>query len=220
MASKLIRFLGSIRLAVPLLVAIAAILIAATFYESTVGSPTVQREIYKSAWFGALMFLLAVNLAVSTLSRYPWRGPRKIGFALTHWGLVVIIAGSAAVIHLSTEGMLLVRTDGGPSNQIRVEGDLLEVVVPEQMPRQTDIFVRSDGSVYPPRLGDLSLLGYSDNAIKTVQFIDDGVVDNLAVRVRLRSDRMGQTLERWLAVAPAGYSEMDIGPAHLEIAQA
>lgn len=220
MASKLIKFLSSIRLAVPLLVAIAVILIGATFYESNVGSATVQREIYKSVWFGALMFLLAINLGLSTLSRYPWRGPRKIGFALTHWGLIVIIAGSAAVIHLSTEGMLLVRTDSGPGHQIRVEGDLLEVVAPAQAPQQTNIFVRSDGSVYPSQLGDLSLLGYSDNAIKTVRFTDDGVVANPAVQVQLQSDRMGQTLERWLAVAPSGYSQMDIGPAHLEIMQA
>ncbi|PSN19182.1 cytochrome C biogenesis protein [filamentous cyanobacterium CCP5] len=220
MASNLIRFLGSVRLAVPLLIAIAIILIGATFYESNVGSATVQREIYKSAWFGALMFLLAINLGISTLSRYPWRGPRKLGFALTHWGLVVIIAGSAAVIHLSTEGMLLVRTDSGPNHQVRVEGDLLEVVAPDQSRQQTDIFIRPDGSVYPAQLGGLTLLGYSDRAIKTVRFTDDGAVENLAVQVQLHSDRMGQTLERWLAVAPAGYQQMDIGPAHLEIFQA
>jgi hypothetical protein len=220
MQSKAMRFLGSIRLAVPLLAAIAIILIGATFYESEVGSATVQREIYKSTWFGALMFLLAVNLGLSTLSRFPWKGPRKIGFALTHWGLVVIIAGSAAVIHLSTEGMLLVRTDSGPAHQIRVEGDLLEVVAPDQTRQQADIFIRPDGSVYPSRVGDLQLLGYSDNAIKAVQFTNDGGVENLAVKVRLQSNRMGQTLDRWLAVAPAGYRQMDVGPAHLEIFQA
>lgn len=220
MDSKIFRFLSSIRLAVPLLIAIAAILIGATFYESEVGSATVQREIYKSAWFGALMFLLAVNLGLSTLSRFPWKGPRKIGFALTHWGLVIIIAGSAAVIHLSTEGMLLVRTDTGPGHEIRVQGDLLEVVTPDQTRQQTDIFIKPDGSVYPRQLAGLSLLGYSDNAIKTVQFTNEGRVENLAVKVQLHSDRMGQTLERWLAVAPAGYSQMDIGPAHLEILQA
>lgn len=207
-------------MAVPLLAAIIVILIAATFYESHVGSATVQKEIYKSVWFGALMFLLAVNLGLSTLGRFPWKGPRKIGFALTHWGLIVIIAGSAAVIHLSTEGMLLVRTDSGPGSQIRVEGDLLEVVTPDQTQQQADIFVRSDGSVYPPRFGGLRLLGYNDRAIKTVQFTDDGSVENTAVKVRLQSDRMGQTLERWLAVAPAGYSQMDVGPAHLEIFEA
>ncbi|MDB9527305.1 cytochrome c biogenesis protein ResB [Oscillatoria sp. CS-180] len=217
MESRLIRFLSSIRLAVPLLVAIALILVGATFYESEVGSATVQRDIYKSAWFGALMFLLAVNLGLSTLSRFPWKGPRKLGFALTHWGLVIIIAGSAAVIHLSTEGMLLVRTDSGPGNQIRVEGDLLEVIAPRQTRQQADIFIRPDGSVYPHEFAGLTLLGYSESAIKTVQFVDGGAVDNPAVKIRLQSDRMGQTLDRWLAVAPAGYSQMDIGPAHLEI---
>ncbi|MGF1536111.1 MAG: cytochrome c biogenesis protein ResB, partial [Elainellaceae cyanobacterium] len=220
MPSKFVRFLGSIRLAVPLLVAIAAILIGATFYESNVGSATVQREIYKSAWFGGLMFLLAINLGVSTLSRYPWRGPRKVGFAITHWGLIIIIAGSAAVIHLSTEGMLLVRTDSGPGNQIRVEGDLLEVVSPEQGQQQTDIFVKPNGTVYPPEFGGLALLGYSDSAIKTVGFTAGGDVENLAVKLQLHSDRMGQTLERWLATAPMGYGQMDVGPAHLELVQA
>lgn len=220
MDSKIVRFLGSVRLAVPLLAAIALILIGTTFYESNVGSATVQTQIYKSPWFGALMFLLATNLGISTASRYPWRGARKIGFALTHWGLVVIIAGSAAVIHLSTEGMLLVRTDSAAADQIRVEGDILEVATPNGDRQQTDIFIRPDGSVYPGKVAGLSLLGYSDNAITTVQFQDGGKVDNLAVKVRLQSDRMGQALERWLAIAPFGYQQVDIGPAHLEIAKA
>lgn len=217
---KFVRFMGSVRLAVPLLGAIALILIAATFYESEVGSATVQRLVYKSPWFGALMLLLAMNLGISTLSRFPWKGPRKIGFALAHWGIILLIAGSAAVIHLSTEGMLLVRTDAEPGHQIRVAGDLLEVVTPDQRHQQTDIFIRPDGSVYPEKFAGLWLLGYSENAIKTVQFIDGGAVENLAVKVQLHSDRMGQTLERWLAVAPVGYQQMDLGPAHLEIKQA
>lgn len=220
MTSKFFRFLGSIKLAVPLLVAIAAVLIGATFYESQVGSPTVQREIYKSVWFGALMFLLALNLAISTISRYPWRGSRKIGFALTHWGLVVIIAGSAAVIHLSTEGLLLVRTDGEPSNLVRVEGDLLEVVAADSPPQQTEVFIQPDGTVVPAKFGDFALQNYQANTIKTVQFSEGAAIANPAVRLQIHSDRMGQRLERWLAVAPAAYSQIEIGPAQLEIKSA
>jgi hypothetical protein len=220
MAVQVTRFLGSVRLAVPLLIAIAAILIGATFYESSVGSRAVQQLVYKSPWFGALMFLLAVNLGLSTLSRYPWRGARKIGFALTHWGLIVIIAGSAAVIHLSTEGMLLVRMDSGPSNQIRVEGDLLEVVAPDQSPQQTDVWIGPDGLVNPTRFAGLRLLDYSNQTIKTVRFEEGTGVDNPAVKLRLTSDRMGQSLDRWLALAPAMYRQANIGPAQLEIIQA
>ncbi|MBE9076578.1 cytochrome c biogenesis protein ResB [Romeria aff. gracilis LEGE 07310] len=214
------QFLGSIKLAVPLLGAIATILIFTTFYESEVGSAVVQQEIYKSPWFGALMFLLALNLGISTLSRYPWRGARKLGFAITHWGLVVIIAGSAAVIHLSVEGMLLARTDAGPVSSLRVEGDLLEVAAPGQEPQQASLFIKSDGTVVPNRVGNLSLLGYSDRAIKTVHFETGAAVDNPAVRLRLSSDRMGQTLDRWLAAAPAAYRQIDIGPAELQIVKA
>lgn len=220
MTVKLTEFLGSIKLAVPLLGAIACILIGATFYESEVGSAVVQQEIYKSPWFGALMFLLALNLGLSTLSRYPWKGARKIGFAITHWGLVVIIAGSAAVIHLSVEGMMLARTDAGAVSTLRVEGDLLEVAAPGEKPQQASLFIKADGTVVPNQVGGLSLLGYSSNTIKTVRFEDGGSVENLAVRLVLTSDRMGQSLERWLAVAPAAYGQIDVGPAALQIIKA
>ena len=131
MFERIIRFLGSIKLAVPLLSTIIGVLIWATFYESEVGTTTVQQEVYKSPWFGALMFMLALNLGMSALSRYPWRGARKIGFAITHIGLIVIIAGSAAVIHLGVEGMLLLRTDSGANDRVRIEGDTLEVMTPD-----------------------------------------------------------------------------------------
>ncbi|MEM9162815.1 MAG: cytochrome c biogenesis protein ResB, partial [Cyanobacteria bacterium P01_F01_bin.4] len=192
----------------------------ATFYESEVGSAVVQQEIYKSPWFGALMFMLALNLGISTLSRYPWRGARKVGFAITHWGLVVIIAGSAAVIHLSVEGMLLARTDAGPVSTLRVDGDILEVAAPGQEPQQASLFIKPDGTVVPNQVGDLSLLGYSGNTIKSVHFEEGAAVDNPAVRLTLSSARMGQTLERWLAVAPAVYAQLDIGPAELQIVKA
>ncbi len=220
MFDRITRFLGSIKLAVPLLSVIIGILIWATFYESEVGTSTVQQEIYKSPWFGALMFMLAANLGASALSRYPWRGARKIGFALTHVGLIVIIAGSAAVIHLGVEGMLLVRTDSDANSQIRIEGDTLEILTPEGKVEQGNIFIKDDGSISPKYLGGLELEAYTDEAMRTVNFIPGGKVANPAVTLSLYSDRMGQTTERSLAVAPTGYNKLAIGPAELEIIQA
>ncbi|MBE9029786.1 cytochrome C biogenesis protein [filamentous cyanobacterium LEGE 11480] len=217
---KFLRFLGSIKLAVPVLLTIAVILVWATFHESAVGSPTIQREVYKSVWFGALMFLLSVNLSASALLRYPWRGARKIGFALTHFGLVVLIAGSAAVIHVSTEGMMTVRIGGGANNMIRVEGDLLEVATADGAVQQAEVFIQPDGTPVPSQVGDLKILGYSPNTIKTVSFMAGGPVANPAVQLQFTSDRMGQTVDRWLAAAPAAYSAVEMGPAELEILQA
>ncbi|MEM7594152.1 MAG: cytochrome C biogenesis protein, partial [Cyanobacteria bacterium P01_A01_bin.83] len=227
MLESLTRFVSSIKLAVPLLSSIIGILIWATFYESQVGSATVQQEVYKSPWFGALMFLLAVNLGMSAISRYPWKGARKIGFALTHLGLIVIIAGSAGVIHLGMEGMLVVRTDSAANDRIRVEGDLLQVVSSDGTSDTGSIFVRQDGTVMPKSIGGLELKAYTNNAVQSISFANSGNKSNPAVKLSLSSDRMGQTLERTLAIvklaegiAPTGYSKVNLGPAELEIVQA
>ena len=119
----------------------------------------------------------------------------------------MIIAGSAGVIHLGMEGMLLVRTDSGANNRIRVEGDLLEIVNP-------------DGTVRPKYVGDLDLESYTDNAMQTISFADGGQIDNPGVRLSLKSDRMGQTIERTLVAAPNVYSKLGLGPAELEIVKA
>ena len=220
MLDRLIRFAGSIKLAVPLLSAIIGILIWATFYESQVGSTTVQQEVYKSPWFGALMFMLAVNLGISALSRYPWRGARKVGFALTHFGLIVIIAGSAAVIHLGMEGMLLVRTDSDANDRLRMQGDLLEVVNPQGEVEQGSVFIKQDGSVSPRYVGGLELISYTDNATSEISFSGGGEIPNPGVRLSLASDRMGQTIERTLALSPLAYSQIGLGPAELELVKA
>ena len=217
MQDRIIRFIGSIKLAVPLLSAIIGILIWATFYESRVGSTTVQQEIYKSPWFGALMFMLAINLGISAMSRYPWRGARKIGFALTHLGLIVIIAGSAAVIHIGMEGMLLVRTDSSAGDRLRVQGDLLEVINSSQEVEQGSIFVKQDGSVSPRYVGGLELEAYTDNAVQEISFAEGGEISNPGVQLSLASDRMGQTIDRTLALSPNAYSKLSLGPAELEL---
>ncbi|MEO0378616.1 MAG: cytochrome C biogenesis protein, partial [Cyanobacteria bacterium P01_A01_bin.17] len=156
MFAKVYPFLGSIKLAVPLLSAIATILIGATIYEAQVGSAVVQDLIYKSPWFGALMLMLAINLGVSALSRYPWKGARKIGFALAHVGLIVLIVGSAAVIHLGAEGMMVLRTYGPSQHQLRVEGDMLEVSRWGQELQQTLLRINPDQSVSPAQFEGLS----------------------------------------------------------------
>ncbi len=218
--SILMRFLGSVRLAVPLLGAIAVILIWATTYEAQVGSETVQQVVYKSPWFGALMALLALNLTVSTLWRYPWRGARKVGFALTHLGLIILIAGSAAVIHLGLEGMLWVRTDAPPNSIIRLEGARLDVAQAGEEPQQATLTLRTDHRVTPRQVGVFTLLDYTDHAAQTVDFKAHGPISNPAVQLRLTSRRMGQGVERWLAASPFGYQQQQVGPAQLELVQA
>jgi hypothetical protein len=77
--------------------------------------------------------------------------------------------------------------------------------------------VRDDGSVSPSEAAGLKLLRYDENTIKTVSFTDTAPVYSPAVHLQLTSDRMGQSVQRWLAIAPANYSQISVGPAQLEI---
>ncbi|MGA1357424.1 MAG: cytochrome c biogenesis protein ResB [Prochlorothrix sp.] len=217
---KVFHLLGSIKLAVPLLTTIVSVLIWATFNETSLGSELIQQTVYKSLWFGALMFLLSLNLGTSALLRYPWRGARKIGFALTHCGLVVLIAGAAAVIHGSAEGMITLRVGETPQDVLRVQGDRVEVATDLDHVDKADILLHPDGRVTPEQVGDLRLLGYSPNIKTTMTFTPGSTVPNPAVRLQFHSDRMGQTLEQWLAIAPNAYRHQSLGPAELEIIQA
>lgn len=214
-----VKFLGSIQLAVPLLSAISIVLIGATFYEARVGSAIVQQQIYKSGWFGLLMFGLALNLGVSAISRFPWRGPRKVGFALTHLGLIVLIAGSAAVIHLGVEGMLPLRTDLGANRLLRLQGEMFEVLTPDGSRQNIDVAIGSSGKVRQQQVAGLKLLDYRDRTVATTEFVE-GTADNPALHVQLTSQRMGQAVDEWLAASPLSAKQVSLGPATLELVQA
>jgi hypothetical protein len=84
--NRFIKLLGSLTIAVPLLVAIAVVLAWGTIYETRFGTAAVQRFIYRAWWFQGLLAFLAVNLALAALERYPWKR-RHLPFVLAHLGI-------------------------------------------------------------------------------------------------------------------------------------
>ncbi|MEM6613898.1 MAG: cytochrome c biogenesis protein ResB, partial [Cyanobacteria bacterium P01_C01_bin.72] len=55
--------------------------------------------------------------------------------------------------------------------------------------------------------------------VQEITIAPGGKVNNPGVRLSLASERMGQTIERTLAVSPPAYSQMSLGPAELELVQ-
>jgi len=97
--------LGSLKIAIGVLAALAVVCSAATFYESAHGTPAVQRVVYQTGWFAALLGLLAVNITVSMMLRYPWK-THQTGFVLAHIGVLLILAGSLASLHFGLDANL------------------------------------------------------------------------------------------------------------------
>jgi cytochrome c-type biogenesis protein CcsB len=101
----LLHRLASLRITVALLVLVLVALAAGTIVESLHGAPVAGRTVYHAGWFRALLGVLAVNLLASIVDLWPW-GRRRIGYALTHGSMLLILAGALATELRKVEGQL------------------------------------------------------------------------------------------------------------------
>src|SRR3954468_6111926 len=85
--NSVFRFFASLKLAVVLLAVLILAAIAGTLYESTFDAKVARSYIYGAPWFNLWLVLLAANLAVSALSRWPWK-KHHTAFLVTHLGII------------------------------------------------------------------------------------------------------------------------------------
>jgi hypothetical protein len=84
------RWLGSLRLAVILLVILALACAVATLCESRF---VADAYVYRNPLLIPGLFLLCLNLACSAWARWPWER-RHLGFVITHGGIIILLAGA------------------------------------------------------------------------------------------------------------------------------
>jgi ABC-type transport system involved in cytochrome c biogenesis permease subunit len=130
--SKLFAFLSSLKLAVILLVLLLLGLSAGTIVESRLGTETAGRLVYYSVWFLGLQALLAVNVALSLASLFPW-AKRRIGFVVTHASLLLILAGATVTYFAKVEGNLLI-PEGGSATVIEQQNEAGQVLARHPLP--------------------------------------------------------------------------------------
>ena len=99
-----IRALGSLKLTVALLIAIAAVLSLGTMLESLRGAEAA-RAVYHAPWFYALQGLFALNVIAALWERWP-RSRWRIGFAITHVSMLLILAGALVTATTAVDGRL------------------------------------------------------------------------------------------------------------------
>ncbi len=101
-----IHRLGSMKIAIVLLVVILTTMAAGTIVESRSGSEAAGRIVYDAAWFHLLLGLFALNIFFSLIDLFPWGRPR-IGFVLTHGSMLVILTGALVTLLFKVEGQLV-----------------------------------------------------------------------------------------------------------------
>lgn len=103
--NRVFKFISSVRLAVPVMIAIGATVAAGTIFESNYTAEYARAAVYGTIWFKAILGLLALNIFASMMSRFPWR-KHHTGFVITHIGILVVLGGGAITDAFGIDGSL------------------------------------------------------------------------------------------------------------------
>ena len=203
--SRPVHVIGSLRVAVPLLITIAAVLAWGTIYETRFGTASVQRFVYQAWWFQALLAFLAVNLAAAALSRRPWKR-KHVPFLLAHLGIISVLAGGIIGGRLGVEGQMVI-PEGEESSTLQLSHKVLVGHQPNPgIYREfTTRFETASWVHQPHTLYELPLDGrllqvvvdrYYPNAQQSEEVTDEGEADNPAAHLLLSHE--GQEDGIWL----------------------
>jgi len=216
------RFLGSLKLAVALLLVWLVVLAGTTFLESARGSEVSQWYVYHSRWFLGLMVLLAVNVSVAALVRWPWRR-RHIGFLIAHFGLLVLGAGSIWSFVAGVEGQLTF-VEGQAADTIVLSGrSQLTASRSEGGAREELAFAFEPGPIdwpadKPLDFGEsdglrVKVLRYYRHARQEVRWIESSSGASVpAIRFALLGVKGTQVADEWLPARKFA-GETVVGPA-------
>jgi len=202
---RVARWLGSLAVAIPLLGAIGGVLAWGTFYEARYGTAGVQRFVYQSWWFQALLGFLAVNLALAALERWPWQR-RHTPFLLAHLGIILILSGGVLGGRLGIEGQLII-PEGETSSTLELPAKQILIYQPNPGAQYTipatfdsQAWRRTPNLTIPltveGRTVPLTVDRYEPDASVTEQVVGGGAEAWPAVQVVL--EHQGQSGDGWL----------------------
>src|SRR5438045_7739350 len=120
------EFFASLKLAVVLLAVLIVAAIAGTIYESSFDAKVARAYVYGAPWFNLWLVLLGANLAVSAISRWPWR-KHHVAFLVTHLGIITLLTGSLVGRILGIEGTLTVFKGDRATNRLLIDEHQLRV---------------------------------------------------------------------------------------------
>ncbi len=224
-----LRALASLKLAIFLLLALAAVLAVATLLETAHGRQYAGWYVYHSRWFVALLGLLAGNILAATAVRFP-RKRRQIGFVLTHVGLLILLGGAVWTFRSGIDGQLVL-AEGETGDRMMLPDTSRFDVQWAGQPRKDRlpaVFTFQAGPVDWPEDETLELGSVSGVGLKVVHYLRHArSVDNwvpeeagsgpAVLKVSMTGPEAASGVETWL---PASPMEANIGSARFAFFQA
>ena len=222
--NSVFQFFASLKLAVVLLAVLIIASIAGTIYESSFDAKVARTYVYGAPWFNVWLLLLATNLAVSALSRWPWR-QQHVAFLVTHLGIITLLFGSLIGRIWGVEGTITLFKGDPPSNRLLIDQKQLRV-------RDTDGIVKGYRAEFinrkptPERPWDLgplasgAQLSIIDYAAAVEGKLNPKPLESggaPAVHFTISTATMGQKLQSWLMADEHDHSSFNMGLATVEL---
>ncbi len=126
---RVVHLLGSLKLALLLLVTIALACAVATVYESKFNTEIAQAYIYKAPWFLLWLGVLCINLAAAALTRWPWQ-KKHTGFVTTHAGIITLLIGAMVGMVSGFEANVTLNKGTRPVDRLILNETVLQVNSP------------------------------------------------------------------------------------------
>jgi hypothetical protein len=218
------KFFASLKLAVVLLAVLIIAAISGTLYESSFDAKVARAYVYGAPWFNIWLTLLAANLAVSALSRWPWR-KHHTAFLVTHLGIITLLTGSLIGRIWGTEGSITLFKSEPPTNRLLMDERQLRVhdvdgVIkgypaeflhhPPSSERPRHFGVLADGS----RLSIVDYASALDGRLNPRRLPDGGAP---AAHFTITTAMMNQRLDSWLLAEPPEHAKFSMGLANIEL---
>jgi hypothetical protein len=217
------EFFASLKLAVVLLAVLIVAAIAGTIYESSFDAKVARAYVYGAPWFNLWLVLLGANLAVSALSRWPWR-KHHLAFLITHLGIITLLIGSLIGRIWGIEGTITLFKGESPTNRLLADQRQLRV-------RDVDGIVKGYPAEFlhhPPTLqhprnlsslasgARLQIVGYAtaiEGKLNPKPLADGGAP---ALHFTISTAMMNQRLESWLLADDPQHGNFSMGLANIE----
>jgi len=199
------RTVGSLWLAVVLLMLLLVAMASATAYESIHGTQQALTVFYKSWWFELLLVLLGVNVLAAMMARFPFTR-RQIGFAVTHTAILVILIGAWITKQWGIDGQVSI-VEGQTASAFQVSQECLTVQQGSERGRASlDLDPSLAGALHAVDLPQSPVLTcggvqarivrYLPDSQESTQVLDDNPEQRTAVEVVITTS--DQEMIRWV----------------------
>ncbi len=220
----LAEFFASLKLAVVLLAVLIIGAISGTIYESSFDAKVARAYVYGAPWFNFWLLLLGANLAVSALSRLPWK-KHHTAFLVTHLGIITLLIGSLIGRIWGIEGTMTLFKGDPPTNRLVVDQHQLRVHDVDGMLKgfPAEFLHHPPTPDHPRDLGTLasgahlSVIDYApalEGKLNPRPLETGGAP---ALHFTIKTQMMGQQLENWLLADDPEQGKFSMGLANIEL---